>query len=324
MGKWKKPKRPSFKKAATAPITLRPKVPKRPTKNAIADAMKKTSPGQINNAIKSKFGGKKKSEGGSSDPAAPAAPAGAPAAEKEFNPYPWDWAKRKETVDAKGNLDDRFKLDVTKERGESPWLKQQFAKQGMEEQQGKDQAVKDSAAERANAQSGLAQTAGASAGAMERMQGASSRDALVNQQKVGMQGAQQRQDLRIGDTERQIGADKTNIGTNLEQIDQTYGADKDLWKTKSAAYGGEQMAKDIEGQKSGDHWQKFFDWRDKNKGLGTIGNMNPANQGAAGGMNPFAGGAGGMNPLAAAGGGGFSPQPNTWMNMQPKNPMGGG
>lgn len=316
MGKWKKPKRPSFKKAATAPITQRPTVPKRPTKNAVANAMKKTSPGGINNAIKSRFGGggkKKAVQDGAPEVVAP----GTPEKEKEFNPYPFDWAKRKETVDAKGNLDDRFKLDVTKERGESPWLKQQFAKQGMEEQQGKDQAVKDSAAERANAQSGLAQTAGASAGSMERMQNSSSRDALVNQQKVGMQGAQQRQDLRIGDTERQIGADKTNIGTNLEQIDQTYGGDKDLWKAKSAAYGGEQMAQQIEAQKPTDSWQQFYDFRDKNKGLGAVGMMNPANmmknpQGAMGQQNPMNAMGAGKNGLTPAIPGGGN---NAWMNM---------
>lgn len=253
--------------------------------------------GKISSGIKTAMGNDPARSKPGQAPGAPGTPA---AGNNEFNPFPFDYAKRTPTLNDQGLLQDKYKLDVTKERAESPWLKQQFAKQADEERFAKDDAVKNAEMNRANAASGLAQTSGASAGSMERMQKNSSRDALLAQQRVGQQGIDTRHGLRIGDTERQIGADQYNLGNTFGQIDKTYGADKDVWGQMAAGYANEQLANAIGEQKPVGIDQTLMDARSRAFGGGGWANglRNPAQA-----MQPGGAGAWGVpsgNPQTGA------------------------
>lgn len=160
----------------------------------------------------------------------------------EYSPFPFALPKRIPTVDQYGNLLPQFKLDVTSDRPESAWLRMQLERQGLEEQRGIGLADKDAAVNRANVMSSAAQLGGASSSAAERLGSRFAKDAALQQQDIRAQGAWGRLGLRESDLQRQIGGDQYNIQQALGQIQQTYGADSDTFRTLAEAYSAEQLA----------------------------------------------------------------------------------
>lgn len=150
--------------------------------------------------------------------------------------------KRAPTLDAQGNLLNKYKLDVTSDRPESAWLRMQLQRQGLEEQRGLGLADKDAAINRANVMSSAAQLGGASSGAAERLGSRFAKDAALQQQDIRSQGAWGRLGLRESDLQRQIGGDQYNIQQALGQVQQAYGADSDTFNTLAQAYSAEQLA----------------------------------------------------------------------------------
>jgi hypothetical protein len=123
--------------------------------------------------------------------------------------------------DEAGNLDAKYRVGAEQAKygqagkslisratdtGESPWLKMQMEKQGLEQTNAMGNAAVQAQSQAAQARSNLAMRGGLSGGARERLASGAAQNAMMGQQQVANQGMQDRLGARISD--EQI---KTNL-----------------------------------------------------------------------------------------------------------------
>jgi hypothetical protein len=169
---------------------------------------------------------------------------GKPTAPKPWeSQLPFDFAKRMQTVDPKtGLLKSQYQLDVTKERAESPWLKQQLAKQADLASLQRDKAAMQAQSGLSSGIGTLARSGGATGGASAMLARQSMVDRMKANQGIASDQSQIGQDLRGKDFLQQVGAERENIAGALGQIDRTYDADRNLFTDKAQAYSAQQIA----------------------------------------------------------------------------------
>lgn len=158
--------------------------------------------------------------------------------------FPFTPPTRQPTVDpSTGMLYDQFQLDVTGARPESPWLKQQLAKQDLLMGQRRDQATSAALGARDTGFNQLASSGGLSSGARERLNQTAQRGISNAQATLSAQDSLNRLGLRTQDFTNQVNADKWNIGNNFGQIDSQANFDTGLFDIAATAWGADQIAK---------------------------------------------------------------------------------
>lgn len=160
---------------------------------------------------------------------------------------PFNAPERRQTLDNWGNLSPQYQLDVTRERPESPWLRQAIGRDEAVHQMHRDQAMRDNMAGQTSAWNNLARTGGLDSGARERIARTGQRDLASSNALLANQAAQNQMGLRMQDFQNQVAADQYNIGNTLGQVDREFAADMGIFQERAKAYGADQTANAIAG-----------------------------------------------------------------------------
>lgn len=155
---------------------------------------------------------------------------------------PFKQPTRFDTSNPDGTLKDAFTLDVTKERPDSPWFQQQTDIQQGLLNNNRNMALQDSMTGQTSAWNSLAAGGGLDSGARERIAMNAQRGLSNNYANLSNQTSQNLANFKLEDTANQINADKWNIGNSLDEIQNQWGADSDIFNTKAQAYSAEQIA----------------------------------------------------------------------------------
>lgn len=127
-------------------------------------------------------------------------------------------------LDTKALAADPRALNAMRDRalsqGDSPWLKMQTQKQGLEEMGLRDQAAQQAMSGAAMGRSQLAMKGGLGGGASARLAMSSARDANAARQAIGRQGVSDRLGLGIADDQTKMGLLGQTAGLDLSHAQQ--------------------------------------------------------------------------------------------------------
>lgn len=170
------------------------------------------------------------------------------------NPYNhWNIPRpeRIKTVDDKGNILDNFKLDYMKERAESPWAKLQQNKLTQQYDANRSNIMGEAMTGANSGFNSMARQGGVTGGGRAALFSAANRDALKQQQALGLGYQGQMKDVLTEDIDRQLKVDQRNFDTSLGQIDATFKPQMDAYDALLKKQASDYMADSIRAQAGG-------------------------------------------------------------------------